>query len=213
MRNCGQQRSISTAIIVRSRNSLHPQWVVRYFFYRKRNGMPEISKIFWEISSYNGKIFLTKNMLFTLCLKPLRRNLILGKQNNTRGLFVKPSDRADTDGGLFVLKISSYQIGKCVRIMCSGRMCEHASRFIYRKNILILIQNLKGRKIARNKLFRSSFRSFQTDLDFVTGKDKFCDPAADAIFLNAIRKKFGAADLLFCQVSLSTKNLTDGRNG
>ena len=25
MRNCGQQRSISTAIIVRSRNSLHPQ--------------------------------------------------------------------------------------------------------------------------------------------------------------------------------------------
>ena len=29
MRNCGQQRSISTAIIVRSRNSLHPQWVVR----------------------------------------------------------------------------------------------------------------------------------------------------------------------------------------
>lgn len=86
MRNCGQQRSISTAIIVRSRNSLHPQWVVRYFFYRKRNGMPEISRIFWEISSYNGKIFLTKNMLFTLCLKPLRRNLILGKQNNTRGL-------------------------------------------------------------------------------------------------------------------------------
>ena len=71
--------------------------------------MPEISRIFWEISSYNGKIFLTKNMLFTLCLKPLRRNLILGKQNNTRGLFVEPSDRADTDGGLFVLKISSFR--------------------------------------------------------------------------------------------------------
>ena len=82
--------------------------------------------------------------------------------------------------------------------MCSGRMCEHASRFIYRKNILILIQNLKGRKIARNKLFRSSFRSFQTDLDLVTGKNRFCDPAADAVFLNAVRKKFGAADLLFC---------------
>ena len=73
--------------------------------------------------------------------------------------------------------------------MCSGRMC---------KNILILIQNLKGRKIARNKLFRSSFRSFQTDLDLVTGKNRFCDPAADAVFLNAVRKKFGAADLLFC---------------
>ena len=92
------------AIIVRIRNCLHPQRMVRYFFYRKRNGMPEISRIFWQISNHNGKIFLAKNMLFTLCLKSLRRNLILGKQNNTRGLLVKPSDWADTDGGLLAVR-------------------------------------------------------------------------------------------------------------
>ena len=172
--------------------------------------MPGAIRIFWKISVHNGKIFFLKNMLFTLSLKPLCSHLIFGKQNNTRGLLIEPSDWADTDGGLFILKIGGNLIGKCICIMCTGWMREHSGWFIYGKNILIFIQDIHGRKIIRNKLCGICFGSFQTNTNLVTGKNRFCNPAAHTILQNTVRKKFCTADLLFGEAALRTENLSDG---
>ena len=174
--------------------------------------MPGIRKILRQVSGYNGKIFFLQNMFFTLYLESLCRHLIFGKQNNTRGLLVEPSNWTDTDGVFFVLKVSSYLIGKCVCIMCTGWMGENSGWFVYGKDILIFIENIQRRKIIRNKLCRICFGSFQADPDLVTGEYRFRDPAAYTVFLNTIRIKFGAADLFFCQMSLRTEKLPNVKN-